>query len=51
MAGAIASKEDPVLGSLAQPVRKPIALVADGVTIEPLGKLNGRFLHVLSGVV
>ena len=51
MAGAVAGEEHAVLGRGAQPVREPVALVADGVAVEPLRDVLRRLLDVVARLV
>ena len=50
VAGAVADEEDAVLGRGPQPVRDPVALVADGVALEVRGELARRLLDVVARV-
>ena len=40
------AKKTPASAAVPQPVRDPVALVADGVALEPLSQLDGRLLDV-----
>ncbi len=46
VARRVAAEEDAVLGSAAQLVRDPVALIADRVALEVVGKQHGRVLDV-----
>jgi hypothetical protein len=50
MAGRVTGEEDAVLGGVAQGVRNPVALVADGVGAEVGGQPDGRLLDVEAGI-
>ena len=50
VAGGVAGEEDAVLGRVAQLVRDPVALEADGVRAQVLGQLDRVVLDVEAGV-
>ena len=51
VAGAVADEEHAVLGRRAQLVREPVALVADGLGVEPARHLLRRLLDVVARLV
>src|SRR3954468_10261431 len=51
VAGAVAGEEHAVLGRGPEPMREPVALVADGVDVQPAGDLLGRLLDVVARLV
>src|SRR4051794_777119 len=46
VAGRVADEEHVPVGGVAKPVRNPVALVADGLTVEALRELDSRLTHV-----